>query len=227
MSKTDETRSALIAGASGLTGNYVMRALLRDDTYQKVTALVRRKIDYQHKQLQQEVVDFKHLSEMTHLFEVDDVFCCLGTTIKQAGSKEKFIKVDYTYPVEMARLAIDNDVKRFIVMSSIGANSDSTNFYLNTKGILEDSLKMFQFPNLIIVRPSILMGQRQSNRPLESVMTFFMRSISPILIGRLKRYRPILAKHVAWSMVYLAKTVSERETICESNELQRLYDDHH
>lgn len=204
-----------------------MRALLRDPSYGSVTVLVREELDYKHSKLHQEVVDFKHLSDHASLFEVDDVFCCIGTTLKQAGSRDKFIKVDYTLPIEMARIAINKNVTRYIVMSSAGANPDSSNFYLNTKGVLEDSLKSFGFPHLIIVRPSILLGKRPKSRPWEAVFTMVMRALSLLMLGKLRRYRPILAKHVAWSMVYLAKTASEPLKICESDELQQIYDEHH
>jgi len=227
MKKEDDSRTALVAGASGLTGQYVMKALLRDSTYEKVHVLLRQPMAYDHPKLSQHVFDFKHFSEIAPLFEVDDVFCCLGTTMKAAGSREKFVKVDYTYPIEMARLAIGHGVKRFVVMSSVGANASASNFYLNTKGILEDSLRTFGLPHLIIIRPSILIGDRRQHRPLESLFTLCMRAASVAMVGKLRRYRPILAKHVAWTMVHLAKHCTKDVCICESDELQRIYDEHH
>lgn len=216
-------KRALVLGASGLTGGHLLRFLREDDRYDRVTTLGRKPIDLKHKKIQHVMIDFDQLDRQPSLFEVDDVFCSLGTTIKKAGSRENFTKVDHTYPLTCARLAKASGVKCFITITSLGAHPKSPNFYLRTKGSLEEELKALQFERLIIVRPSLLLGERNERRFVESLAIKVMPAIAFLLIGPLRRYRAIDSKKVAWCMAYLANTASEPVRIVESDELENLY----
>jgi uncharacterized protein YbjT (DUF2867 family) len=216
-------RRALLLGASGLTGSHLLRFLLEDDRYDLITSVGRKPLELTHKKLQQAVVDFDHPNSQQQLFKMDDIFCCLGTTIKKAGSRENFIKVDHTYPLACARLSKAAGAKRFIITTSLGAHPQSPNFYLRTKASLEEELEALNFERLIIVRPSLLLGDRAERRFLESLAIKAMPVIDFLLIGRLRKYRAIEAKKVAWCMVHLANTVNEPVRVVESDELQTVF----
>lgn len=216
-------KRALLLGASGLTGSHLLRFLLDDDRYDRVVALNRRPLNIQHQKLQQAVIDFEQLNGQPTLLQADDVFCCLGATIKKAGSRENFVKVDHTYPLSCARLAKAAGAKRFIIITSLGAHPKSPNFYLRTKGSLEEELKSLRYERLVIVRPSLLLGKRAERRFLESVAIKVMPALAPLLMGPLRRYRAIEAQKVAWCMVHLASNGSESVRIVESDELEKLY----
>ena len=166
-------------------------------------------------------VDFDKLDESASLISGDDCFCALGTTMKKAGSREAFRKIDYDLVLKVAELAKKNGVKRFLVVSSIGANLSTSNFYLKTKGEMEEALKQFSFEQLTIVRPSILVGKRNEFRLAERIGILFARILSPLMIGPIKKYRPIKAKSVARAMMNLANS-STGKIIYESNELSQI-----
>jgi len=194
-------RSALIAGATGLTGGFLLDMLLEETLYQDVKALVRRPLDRQHPKLTVVVADYDRLAESPDAFQVDDVFCCLGTTIKAAGSQAAFRKVDLEYVVTLARLARAAGARRFLLVSSIGANAATSNFYLSVKGAAEEAVEACGYPELHVFRPGPLTGPRRENRPGERVGILFTRLLTPILAGRLRRFRPIHAQKVAAGMV--------------------------
>lgn len=226
MQVTKAGKRALVVGATGLTGGHLLRILLHDANYERVNIFVRRKMPVEHAKLQQTIVVFDNLQAYQSHFDVDEIFCCLGTTIKKAGSKENFRKVDYTYPVELAEIAKANGVQKYLVISSLGADADARNFYLQTKGALEEKLKGFDFEQLIIVRPSLLLGKRQEFRFLERLAMISMRVFGFLLVGSLKKYRAIEAEKVAWGMVYLAGHASGKVKVVESDELQHIYRAH-
>lgn len=216
-------KRALLLGASGLTGGHLLQFLLDDERYDRVIAVGRRPLDIGHHKLQQAALDFEQLNGRQSLFQAEDVFCCLGATIKKAGSRENFIKVDRTYPLTCARLAKAAGAKRFIIVTSLGAHPRSPNFYLRTKGLLEEELQALQFKRLIIVRPSLLLGARTERRGAESLASKIMPAMNFLLIGPLRKYRAIAAKKVAWCMIHLANTSKEPVRIVESDELENLY----
>jgi len=194
-------KSAIIAGASGLTGSELVRLLLADERYDSVTAVVRSPLGIEDKKLIQKLVDFEHLEEDIKGVKADHAFCCLGTTIRKAGSKERQYRTDHDYVTGFASSAHREGVTRFAVVSSSGANSRSANFYLRTKGEMEDDLKKIPFEGLFIMRPSLLMGQRREFRLGEMAAKGIMKVINPLLAGRLKRYRGIYASEVAGAMI--------------------------
>jgi uncharacterized protein YbjT (DUF2867 family) len=200
------SRSALIVGATGLVGGFVLDRLLQEDLYHEVRVLVRRAHDRQHPKLKTLVVDFDQLDEHPEGFEVDDVFCCLGTTIKKAGSQAAFRQVDHDYVAALAHLARAAGARRFVLVSSIGADPATSNFYLSVKGAAEEAVAACGFPELHIFRPSALMGPREESRPGERVGILVTRLVAPLLVGGLRRLRPIHAQTLASAMVEAAKS---------------------
>ncbi|HYF02046.1 MAG TPA: oxidoreductase [Patescibacteria group bacterium] len=217
-----QQRTALILGASGLTGGHCLEILLHDPTYSHVSILVRRRMDIEHPKLEQHMVDFELLQYSAPLLKADDVFCCLGTTIKTAGSQEAFKRVDYEYPLNAAQLAFKNGVQNFLLVSSNGADAASKIFYSRTKGELESALKKIGFKSLSIFRPSLLIGKRSEGRFGEKLGEIIGWLLKPLLIGPLKKFRPIEARLVACAMVNVAKSGLKGTHIFESDEIQTI-----
>ncbi|QHJ70292.1 oxidoreductase [Planococcus halotolerans] len=201
-------KSALIAGATGLTGSKLVEVLLDRPEYDKITVFVRRPLTLEHPKLEQIHVDYYRLDDYKKHFQVDDVFCCLGTTIKKAGSQKAFRRVDYDYPVALAQLAKSAGAKNFLVVSAMGADSRSNIFYNRVKGQMEDSLKKMELPALHIFRPSLLLGDRKEFRLGEKVASLISPVFSPLLRGGMKKYKPIQAEQVAKAMCTAAQTES-------------------
>ncbi|MDO6442704.1 MULTISPECIES: NAD-dependent epimerase/dehydratase family protein [unclassified Marinobacter] len=191
----------LLLGATGLTGGLVLSELLGRDEVELVNVPLRRKLRLEHSKLHQEEIDFDHMGDYTGLFQVDAIICCLGTTIKKAGSQEQFRKVDFGYGLKAAELGRVEGAKAFILMSAIGSSSSSTIFYNRVKGELEDGVKGLEYPYLSIYHPSLLLGARNEHRLGEAVGVKAMPLINRALVGPLEKYRAIEAATVASAMV--------------------------
>ncbi|WP_084243948.1 oxidoreductase [Planomicrobium okeanokoites] len=215
-------KSALIAGATGLTGSKLVEVLLDRPEYDRVTVLVRRPLELEHPKLEQIQVDYYRLEDYKKHFQVDDVFCCLGTTIKKAGSQKAFRRVDYDYPVALAELAKSAGAKKFLVISAMGADSRSNIFYNRVKGQMEDSLKKLDLSALHIFRPSLLLGDRKEFRLGEKAASLISPVFSPILRGGMKKYKPIQAEQVAQAMYAAAQSESGGVHIHPSDEIAEL-----
>ncbi len=198
-------RSALLLGATGLVGRHLLDRLVESALYSRVRALGRRRPARRDPKVEFHGVDFDHLAEHAELFRVDDVFCCLGTTLSAAGSQEAFRAVDHDYVVEAARLASEAGAEQFLVVSSVGADSDARVLYNRVKGEMEVAVKHFPFRALWIVRPALLLGDREEFRLGERIAELVIRPFSPLLVGRLRRYRPVQALDVAAAMLHLAE----------------------
>ncbi|MBD3109297.1 oxidoreductase [Bacillus sp. AGMB 02131] len=172
-----QKKKALIIGSTGLIGKELRRLLLEDAAYEKVYALVRRPVHTQHPKLAEYVVDFEHLQAAEEFFEADDVFCCLGTTIKKAGSRSAMRKVDVEYPVKVARLAKEKGATHYLVVSAGGANTKSPFAYSRIKGELEEQLKSLSYETLSIFHPSLLLGDREEHRKMEGLANKVVRKI--------------------------------------------------
>lgn len=191
---------ALVAGASGLVGGYLVKYLTSSDQYSRVILLNRKSLGIMSEKVEEVLVDFEKLEAYQQYVGKSDVaFCCLGTTMKKSGSKEAFYRVDYEYVIRFARLAYGNN-ETFVLVSAIGANKDSLFFYNRVKGEIENTLKNMNFPSLLIVRPSLLLGKRKKLRFGEKLGEIFLSLIRPFLVGRFKKYRAIHASKVARSM---------------------------
>lgn len=193
-------RTALVAGATGLVGSFLVKMLLEDEHYARVRILVRNPVDLVHPKLDQVLFDFEQ-SDHTKIV-ADDVYCCLGTTIKNAGSKEAFRKVDYDYPLAIARPARANGALRFGLVSAMGADAGSRFFYNQVKGELEEELRQIPFDTLAILRPSLLLGPRKEYRAGEEVGKIIARGLS-FLFPR--NYKGIHASQVAACLINQVK----------------------
>ncbi|WP_288353051.1 NAD-dependent epimerase/dehydratase family protein [uncultured Marinobacter sp.] len=191
----------MLLGATGLTGGQVLKGLLAREDVSSVVAPVRRALPLSHEKLRQQEVDFDRLDEHGDLFAVDAIVCCLGTTIKKAGSREQFRKVDYGYPMKAAELGRANGAQIFVLMSAIASSSSSTVFYNRVKGELEDGIKSLGYPCLSIYQPSLLLGERNEQRTAEALGIKAMPFINRALIGPLEKFRGIEAVTVARAMV--------------------------
>jgi len=215
-------RTALVFGATGLTGNHLVRLLLNDSRYEKIKIFVRNKSDFLPDQkLEVHTVELSCPEKYAHLLKGDDLFCCLGTTIAKAGSKDAFRKIDYELPVKIAETASANGVSSFLVISSLGANSKSSNFYLKTKGEIEESVQKFPFGKIAILRPSLLLGDRKEFRFGELASKGLMQALGFVFVGRLKKYKAIHAKSVAKAMIAIANEEFSGK-IFESDSLQKI-----
>ncbi len=216
------TKSALLVGASGLVGGHCLRLFLEDKNYEKVIAFVRKPMTLQHQKLEQHVVDFDHLEKYSHLAKVNDVFCCLGTTIKKAGSQEAFRKVDFTYPVEIAKVAAQNGVEQFLIITALGANPKSSIFYNRVKGEVEEAVTKLPFKAIHIFRPSLLLGERDERRTGEKIGEPMLKGLKFLLLGPLKKYRAIEASVVASAMLDAAKQNLQGINTFESDQIQAM-----
>jgi len=191
---------AVIAGASGLIGSYLLNILLDAQQYDEVLALVRRELPVQHKKLVQLVIDFDKLDEHKEAINGYALFCCLGTTKKKTPDPNQYRKIDHHYPLQLAQLARQNGVKQYHLVSSLGANSKSSNSYLKTKGETEEAIQKVGIRSLNIYQPSFLTGDRKEPRFGEHFLIGLMKLIDPILVGSLRKYRSIPAETVARAM---------------------------
>jgi uncharacterized protein YbjT (DUF2867 family) len=216
------SRTALLLGASGLVGGHVLDLLLADESYGRVVMLGRRPLARDHAKLTQRAVNFDKLADDAALFRADDVFCCLGTTIKQAGSQEAFRKVDFTYALESAQLALRQGAGQFLLVSSLGADSRSSVFYSRVKGETEAAISSVGFECVQIFRPSLLTGDRAESRTGEVVAEKFAAVFSFAFVGPLKKYRPIAARAVAAAMVNVAEQRPRGVNVYESDRILTL-----
>ena len=210
-------KTALIAGATGLVGGEVLKLLLEEEQYQKVIVITRRALPLTDPKIEAHVVDFDQLEQKKQIIKADHIFCCLGTTMKKAGSKDKFYHVDFHYSYELARLSRENDVLQFNLVSSLGADKSSMFFYNKVKGSLEEAITNLDFYQFNIFRPSLLLGNRMEKRTGEKIGTMLAGVISPFLFGSLKKYRAVDAGLVAKAMVYVALKETPGKHVIESD----------
>jgi uncharacterized protein YbjT (DUF2867 family) len=215
MNQQTPPKIALLLGASGLVGSHLLQQLLDSPHYAEVVALVRRPLEIQHPKLRQEVIDFDHPDPLKIIG--GDLFCALGTTLKKAGSKEAQFKIDCTYPTEIGRIARENDVQQFLLVSSLGSDAQSSNFYLNTKGALEANLAALNFHCFVSARPSFLLGERTEFRLGEKIGIVLAKFFAPLIP---KKYRGIPAEKVARALIALANQNLGGVHFVESDKLQ-------
>lgn len=215
-------RTAVVVGASGLIGGHLLNILLEDPEYQNIIILTRREFPLQHYKLEKRIVNFDTMENALKGASVHDVYCTLGTTLRKAGSRDAFRKVDFEYPLRTAAVSLKAGARRFLVVSSLGADPLSSNFYLRTKGELEKALSMEGFKGLIVFRPSVLLGKRAEFRLSERMGIALLRMVNPLMMGRLKKYRPIQASDVAAGMVAAAKQNLSGTRVFESDHILEL-----
>lgn len=196
-----DTRIALLAGASGLTGGCTLDALLDAPDIARVVAVSRRPLGREHPRLANRIVPFERLEAQLKGVRADVALCCLGTTLRRAGSRERFRAVDVDCVLAFARAARAAGARRFVVMSSVGAAAGSGNFYLHTKGEMEQALESVGFESLDILQPSVLLSWRSEMRPLELLARALMPLANPLLRGKYLPYRAISAATVGVAML--------------------------
>ncbi len=215
-------KTALVAGATGLVGSTLLEYLLNGTNYRRVMVLTRRPLSVSHPKLEEIIIDFDHLQQTVFPEPIDDAYCCLGTTIKKAGSREAFRKVDYEYPLEMARLAQKTGASQFLIITAMGAGKKSLFFYNRVKGEIEEALRQFNNMDIHIFRPSLLLGEREEQRAGEKIGAIVMKLISPLLIFKLKKYKPVAAKTVATAMYKIAQGNLTGYQVYESDKIKEI-----
>ena len=196
-----EGNIVLLAGASGLTGGYALDQLLAAPDVTRVIAVSRRPLGREHPRLANRIVQFERLEAQLKGVTCSAALCCLGTTLRKAGSQERFRAVDIECVMSFARAARAANARRFVVISSVGANPSSRNFYLRTKGEMEEDLEGIGFESLDILQPSMLLGWRAEMRPLELATRLVMPLVNPLLRGKFAPYRGISAGTVGTAML--------------------------
>ena len=216
------SQTAVVLGATGLTGNSLVTLLLHDNRFSRVKVLLRKPTLKQRPGLEPIIVDFDDEESLTAALQGDVLFCCVGTTIAKAGSKEKFREVDFNIPVRCATIARRHNIPQFLLISSIGANPDSRNFYLRTKGETEHAIEKLGFPALHIFRPSMLLGRRQNLRFGELIAFLLVPVFYFLLHGSWRKYRPIKAVNVAKAMINAAINTPSGTHVYESDAIKEL-----
>ncbi|WP_338815273.1 oxidoreductase [Bernardetia sp. Wsw4-3y2] len=212
-------KTAVIAGSTGLIGQQLIKHLSEDNRYDKILALTRKAKVSDLPKVEYVVVDFDHLPIYQKEIQGDDAFCALGTTRQKAGSKEAFYKVDYTYIWEFGRIMAQNQAQSFTLVSSMGADKDSFFYYNEVKGKIEDSISQLDFEKITIVRPSLLLGDREEERLGEGIAQTFSKLFSPIIPAK---YDGIEASQVAKAMIKAANDGKNELEIIENDELQKM-----
>ncbi|MBS0027889.1 oxidoreductase [Chitinophaga sp. 22321] len=215
-------KTAIVIGATGLTGTHLVAALLKDPYFSKVKVLVRKPWAHARPGLESIIVDFDDRESLAAALQGDVLFCCIGTTIRKAGSQENFREVDYGIPVKCAEIAHEQGVAQFALMSSIGADPHSRNFYLRTKGETEEAVQSSGFSGVYIFRPSVLIGPRNEFRLGEWLGKYLIQLFYFLLQGRWKKYRAIKAATVANAMIAATKHADTGVSIFESDAIQSM-----
>jgi uncharacterized protein YbjT (DUF2867 family) len=215
-------RTALVLGATGLVGGECVDLLLDDPRWARVVAAGRSPLERDHPRFEQRVVDFDRLTVHAEALRADDVFSCLGTTIRAAGSREAFRRVDHDYVVEAARLALAGGARRFLLVSAVGADPSSRIFYSRVKGETERDVRALGYQTVTVFRPSLLLGDRGELRAGEKLAEWLAVPLAPLMIGHLARFRPVRARAVAAAMVRGAAEFPPGSRTVESEEIRAL-----
>ena len=211
--------TANIIGATGLVGKYLIKLLLEDDRFSKVRIFVRRETGIKHPKLEQQIVDFNNKESWVKHLNGDVLFSALGTTLKQAGSKEKQYDIDVVLNRNFAKAAKENGIENYVLVSSIGANSKSKVFYLHIKGKLDDFVSTLGFKNLAIIKPASLTGERTPRRLAEEISVPVLKFLTSFMF---KNYRPIHGNTVAKAMINSVVNPNPEKTIWEGAEVFEL-----
>jgi uncharacterized protein YbjT (DUF2867 family) len=181
-----QKKTALVIGATGLIGRSLVFELLKSPLYSKVTVFSRKDMVIKHEKFVQVLIDFDQLENYSNEIAADDIFCCLGSTKSKTPDLTIYRKIDYEYPLQVAKFAKDNGSSQFLLISSMGANPSSTIFYSKIKGEIENAIEKVNFNSFIILRPSLLLGSRNESRPFETISQYLMRDIKSIVYWTFK-----------------------------------------
>lgn len=214
-------KTAIILGATGLTGNILLKMLLENENYSRIVLFSRHSCGIENPKIEEHLIDLFQLKEQSSKFKADEVYCCIGTTKKKTPDLETYRKIDYGIPVDAAELCRKNKIAFFAVISAMGANSQSRIFYNKTKGEMEEAVLACRIPQTFILRPSLISGDRQENRLGESLAKNLMKLLDPIMLGSVKKYRSIAPEVIAKCMMCLAQDQAE-EAIIESDRIKKI-----
>lgn len=215
-------KTAIILGATGLTGGLLLDKLILDNRYQTVKLFSRSKIEGLPNKVQQYIGNLLELNQFKKEFTADEVYCCIGTTAKKTPDKKLYKDIDYGIPVAAAKLARVNGISTYVVVSAMGANKKSSVFYNRIKGEMEQGVLDQDIPKTAILRPSLIGGDREERRVLEKIGLFIFKVIEPLFFGPLKKYRIINADSIAQAMLNIATTTTNTNVVITSNEIEQL-----
>lgn len=214
-------KTAIVLGASGLTGGLLLNRLLKDENYSTVKVFGRNPIGISHPKLEEIICDVLELVKQEDQFKANEVYCCIGTTKKKTPDKKLYYQIDFGIPVAAAKLCSKNGIETMITVSALGANAKSSIFYSRTKGEMEQAVLDEKIPNTYFMQPSFIGGNRQEKRTGEKIGIAIFKFVQPILIGPLKKYRLIEADTIAKVMLKLAQ-IGFSKPFVESDEIQKL-----
>ncbi len=203
-------KTAIILGASGLTGSYLLNELLKDDEYESVKIFVRKKLDISNKKLTQIVCDLFKLSKHKDEFFADEVFCCIGTTKAKTPDKKLYKMIDFGIPISVAKLCEENSISTLSVISAINANKNSRFFYSRVKGEMEEEILKYNIKNIFLYRPSLIYGKRKDVRLGEKFGILMLKIIDTCLKSK---YRPISGEDLAKVMLFGIKIHSGKKIL--------------
>jgi len=214
-------RTALLFGSSGLVGGHLLNQLIKDTNYSKIKLFVRSAPEITDSKVEIIKTDFNNLENHKEDIIGDDCFICIGTTKQNSPNKDEYRRIELDVPKEIAQIAKSNLVNSFIFVSALYANPKGLGDYVRFKGLVEEELKRLNFPKLRIMRPSFLMGDRKKNRASEKIGIFAFKLLSPLLLGPLKKIKPIHSETVAKAMIAVVQN-DIQQNIFESNEIVEL-----
>lgn len=214
-------KTAIILGATGLTGNALLKLLLESSDYDTVKIFARSTCGIRNSKIKEYIIDLFQLEDYKKDFIADDVFCCIGTTKAKTPDQETYLKIDFGIPVSAAKLCEQNRIKTFIVISALGADKNSSIFYNRTKGRMEEAVLNEGIKHTYILQPSLISGSREEYRFGELMAKYVMAIVNPFLMGKLKKYRSIHPQTIARCMMYLANNTFEGTRI-ESEDIKKL-----
>ncbi|WP_299110159.1 NAD(P)H-binding protein [uncultured Winogradskyella sp.] len=215
-------KTAIVLGATGLTGGILLQKLIEDKNYLSIKLFSRSKIEGLPSKVSQYIGDLLNLEQFKADFKADEVYCSIGTTKAKTPDKEVYKQIDYGIPVAAAKLSKENKIDTFLVVSALGANANSSVFYNKTKGEMERDVQKQNIKNTFIFRPSLIGGERKEQRTLEKIGLAIFKVIQPLFLGRLKQYRITEPNDIAQAMINLANSTSHAEVIITSNDIKRI-----
>ncbi len=212
-------KTAIVFGATGLIGKELIYHLIKDIRYKAVKVFTRRDLHIEHIKVIEKIVDVEKVEDYSELIKGDDLFICLGTTRRKAGSVKRMEDIDHHLPIKIAKAALLHGVKNIAVVSSVGADPGARNYYYRIKGNMEMDVRSLEFDRKVILRPSILLGKRDEFRLLESIGKGFIKTFGFLLNDKRRKYRGVYGKDVAYAMVREINNVNGKE-IYESDEIK-------
>ena len=197
-------KTAIILGATGLTGSLLLEKLIADERYDTIKLISRKTINSSSNKVQEHLGDLLNLDKFKSVFFGDEVYCCIGTTASKTKDKNTYKAIDYGIPIAAAKLARENDISTFMVISAMGANPNSGIFYNRTKGEMEQAVFSEKIDHTYILRPSLITGNRKEKRAGEKIAIIAFRFLDLLMVGSLKKYKSIPAESIAQAMINLA-----------------------